>query len=318
MIRDIPEKLHTFFVPQMEQLGLAETPARHGCLSTIDDERGSGTLWALALGEDCLFTYHDIHVNEPMILKEFPDDYLCIGSMTEQAVRFCPLAPVLCQERNTVSFSQAGGMVEFELRPEDNHRSFTLCLTPRFFEKLPGFADSEIEALVDYLKTCHTNAHPRLVADALESMGPALAQNPGGAYYCEGKLHEILAACLDDALGPASDEDSEENEELLITRETMAFIDAHYAENLTLKSLADELYIGRTKLCDAFRESSGICVAEYLRNKRLTEAAKLLTTSSLKVATIAREVGYAQQSSFTEAFRKHYGVSPTQYRAKHP
>ena len=46
MVNDVSPSLHTFFVPQMEQLRMKEQPCRHGSLSVWDDECGKGLLWA--------------------------------------------------------------------------------------------------------------------------------------------------------------------------------------------------------------------------------------------------------------------------------
>lgn len=50
MVNDVSTELHTFFVPQMKQLGLVEQQCRHGSLSVLDSELGTGTLWAHSIG----------------------------------------------------------------------------------------------------------------------------------------------------------------------------------------------------------------------------------------------------------------------------
>ena len=46
----------------------------------------------------------------------------------------------------------------------------------------------------------------------------------------------------------------------------------------------------------------------------MDEARKLLETTDLKAAEISRLVGYAHQSSFTDAFRRQFGITPSQWR----
>lgn len=315
MISDVSPKLHTFFVPQMEQLEMSEQPSRHGSLSAFCDERGHGLLWAHSISDNCLFTFHEISINEQTRLVEFPDDYICITSMTDCSAKLCPVQSRYLRERNTLSFRQRGGAISFEMSPEEHHCSYTLCMTPDFFEELPGITDNEKEALVSYLCSCDTNAHPREITDALESMGPAWATSAGGACFCEGKTKEILAYVLDSAMQAGCEDllDSP-SEDKRLAREAQMIIDARYAENITLQSIANELFVGRTRLCELFREQMGSCVAEYLRDVRMANACEMLETTELKVSEISRLVGYAHQSSFTEAFRREFGVTPAQWR----
>ena len=91
MISDVSSNLHTFFVPQMEQLGMKEQPSRHGSLSMRDDEFGRGLLWAHSIGENCLYTFHEFSINEQTRLVEFPDDYVCVTSMTDCSARLLSL-----------------------------------------------------------------------------------------------------------------------------------------------------------------------------------------------------------------------------------
>lgn len=317
MVGDVSSGLHTFFVPQMEQLGLVEQPCRHGSLSVLDSELGSGTLWACSIGDDCLFTFHDLQLREPVRLMEFPEEYICITSMTESSARHCPIESRYLKERNTVSFHQDGGAVNFVIGPEERHRSYTFCMRPSFFESLEGLADSERELLVDHLESCDTNAHSREIGRALESLDSVWALRPGGNLFCEAKLREALACALDDAVHGLDDcAGSSSSENKRIAHEAQAIIDARFAENLTLKSIASELYVGRTRLCEVFREEVGSCVAEYIRSRRLAEAKVLLETTDMKAAEVGRVVGYTHQSSFTDAFRREFGTTPSQWRTE--
>ena len=213
MISDVSSNLHTFFVPQMEQLGMKEQPSRHGSLSMRDDEFGRGLLWAHSIGENCLYTFHEFSINEQTRLVEFPDDYVCVTSMTDCSARLCPVQSRYLRERNILSFRQKGGAVSFDLMPNEYHRSYTLCMTPSFFDELPGLTDSERETLVSYLCSCDTNTHSREIGDALESMGHSWATSVGGACFCEGRMKEIVARLLDDAVKASNDDPREPSTE---------------------------------------------------------------------------------------------------------
>lgn len=317
MINDVAEGLHTFFVPQMEQLGLVEQPAKHGSLSTVDAEWGSGVLWAHSISDDCLYTFHDLHLDEPIQMTEFPREYICITSMTDCSAKLCPVESLYLRDRNTMSFHQKGGAVSFTMNPSEQHRSYTLCMTPAFFDSIDGLNDDQKSMLVNHLCSCDTSTLPREVGLALESMNPSWATREGGNLYCAGKAKEILAYVLDSAARTAENDPwCLSSEDRRLAREAQMIIDERFSENLTLQTIAKELFVGKTRLCAVFREQNGACVAEYLRARRMAEAKRLLEATDMKTAEVAHMVGYSHQSSFTDAFKREHGISPAQWRER--
>ena len=85
-------------------------------------------------------------------------------------------------------------------------------------------------------------------------------------------------------------------------------------ERLTAESIAGELFVSRSRLCEAFRRVRGSGVAETLRKERMDAACRLLSAAGAHIADVARAVGYARSSSFDEAFRREFGCSPAQWR----
>ena len=63
----------------------------------------------------------------------------------------------------------------------------------------------------------------------------------------------------------------------------------------------------------AFTEA-GTSVQERLHAVRMQHAAELLRETSLPVSEITRSVGYRHSAQFAKAFRRYYGVAPTQWR----
>jgi AraC family transcriptional regulator len=67
-------------------------------------------------------------------------------------------------------------------------------------------------------------------------------------------------------------------------------------------------------LARSFRERYGVSVGEYVRRLRLDWAAAQLSATETPVATVAAEAGFADQSHFTRAFKRHMGLTPGRYR----
>ena len=95
-------------------------------------------------------------------------------------------------------------------------------------------------------------------------------------------------------------------------------IDGRYAEALDLEALSQVSGYSRAYFGRAFRRAYGVSPREYLITRRLERAAALLRSTDRTVVQICHAVGLASVGSFTTAFTRTYGRSPTAYRRGHP
>lgn len=91
------------------------------------------------------------------------------------------------------------------------------------------------------------------------------------------------------------------------------YIDNHLDDNLTVEGLAKYSDYSFYHFCHAFSSYTGVPAATYLRRRRMALAAKDLLAGH-KSSDVAAARGFDTSSGFAKAFRKHYGLSPTQYR----
>jgi AraC-like DNA-binding protein len=82
----------------------------------------------------------------------------------------------------------------------------------------------------------------------------------------------------------------------------------------TLAELAREAGASRTALADHFTEHVGKPPMAYLAAWRMQIAATLLTSGPLTVAQVADRVGYESEASFSKAFKRQTGLSPSEWR----
>lgn len=92
------------------------------------------------------------------------------------------------------------------------------------------------------------------------------------------------------------------------------YIDEHLDEPISLASLAGLARLSPFHFARAFSQSFGMPPHRYHTSQRIERAKTLLACPSQSVTNIAIDVGFAETSSFTKAFRKLVGVTPTQYR----
>ena len=92
------------------------------------------------------------------------------------------------------------------------------------------------------------------------------------------------------------------------------YIDEHYRD-ASLKELASELKFDIYWLSREIKRQTGRTYKELLQEKRMQQAAYMLTNSRMSVSEIISSVGYDNTSYFYRKFRERYGVSPKEYRA---
>ncbi|RED65022.1 response regulator transcription factor [Cohnella lupini] len=95
------------------------------------------------------------------------------------------------------------------------------------------------------------------------------------------------------------------------------YIDASYMNEISLTMLADRFHINPTYLSELFKKQTGSTFSEYIAQVRIGRAAELLQNPQLRLSDIAELVGFANASYLSIVFKKHYGVSPNEYR-NHP
>jgi AraC-like DNA-binding protein len=86
------------------------------------------------------------------------------------------------------------------------------------------------------------------------------------------------------------------------------------AADWTLKELARRAFASRSVLAERFQKLVGQAPMSYLTAFRLQLAGRQLRTSTANMAEVAGAVGYASEAAFSRAFKRHVGVSPSEWR----
>jgi AraC family transcriptional regulator len=92
------------------------------------------------------------------------------------------------------------------------------------------------------------------------------------------------------------------------------FIDEHLAEEISLATLAGLVDLSVYHFARAFKQSFSVPPHRYHMNRRMDRARSLLRRSAFSVTQIGSQIGFRETSSFTRAYRKFAGVTPSKYR----
>lgn len=93
-------------------------------------------------------------------------------------------------------------------------------------------------------------------------------------------------------------------------------IDERWNEKLTLDSIARSCGINRVKLTRGFRTMFAMSVADAILERRLGGARELLLVTDLPVSSVGYQCGYLNNASFSRAFSRRFGQTPSHFRTE--
>jgi AraC family transcriptional regulator len=94
------------------------------------------------------------------------------------------------------------------------------------------------------------------------------------------------------------------------------YVESHFAGEISLDQVAAAGGVSRYYLSRAFAEATGFPVMQYVRARRLSEAARALAAGAPDILSVALAAGYGSHEAFTRAFRDRFGVTPEAIRAE--
>lgn len=94
----------------------------------------------------------------------------------------------------------------------------------------------------------------------------------------------------------------------------MTIISDHYASDINIESVAEQLQVSKSYLSDLFKKETSYTFHEYLTNTRLKVACQLLEDPNYRIYEVAQRVGYRDQRYFSQVFKKNLGITPQEYK----
>ncbi|XID91759.1 helix-turn-helix domain-containing protein [Paenibacillaceae bacterium WGS1546] len=95
------------------------------------------------------------------------------------------------------------------------------------------------------------------------------------------------------------------------------YISLHYAKDLHLEMIADEIGLSPKYVSKLFKETTGSSITDTISRTRMEKAKQLLLETDLKIGEIAELTGIHSRTTFLRVFKKYEGISPMDYRNAH-
>ena len=145
----------------------------------------------------------------------------------------------------------------------------------------------------------------------LEMMASASTeQDYPGPLYLLLILHYVEQECIAESSAVARPHNE-------TVEQICAYLAANYRQKFSLTEVAAQFYLSPYYLSRLFRRVTGQSIVDYINNRRIEAAQKLLETTELSISAVAEQTGFASAAHFRRVFREVMGTGPLQYRKGH-
>lgn len=99
-------------------------------------------------------------------------------------------------------------------------------------------------------------------------------------------------------------------------RETEEYLQSHMARDISIDFMAERIGMGSRSFIRRFKAATGHAPGAYVQSLRMAAAKELLENNSIPVVTVSAQVGYTDLAFFRRLFKRHTGLTPTEYRER--
>lgn len=110
-----------------------------------------------------------------------------------------------------------------------------------------------------------------------------------------------------------SDQDGIQNRRHIIAQ-VQDIVTASHGQALSVKAIADQVYMHPVYLSKIYKAETGEGLGDYMIRMRMERALYLLKHTNKKIYEITNELGYQNPQYFSKMFKKHYGMTPNEFR----
>ena len=191
------------------------------------------------------------------------------------------------------------------LLPKKEDTSSDRFLRPFLAGKIP--VPTIITSVSDYYKD---------VSECIDACDEICKTKPEGyELYIKSKLYEFFFVLYNRCRNTSP---VRRQKSLDKTKDILKYIENNYMHKITVADAAEVAKFSESHFMRYFKETMGSSFIDYLKDYRLTMAARLLLVSESSILSISEEVGFDNLSYFNRAFKAQYGMTPSQYRKHGP
>ena len=105
------------------------------------------------------------------------------------------------------------------------------------------------------------------------------------------------------------------NEMNCMTRNVCRFVLENVEKQVSIKTIADQMFLNQSYLSTLFKDKTGISLIEYMTMVKMESAKILFLDSEIKNYEVAYKLGYKDVEYFSKVFKKNVGITPSEFKA---
>lgn len=198
-----------------------------------------------------------------------------------------------------------------EFEPGTTYERTIIYISPQFLKRYgTEDCDLEISFEMEAGSVLRTKENPKLFDMASELEHELSEERYGKSVMSNVLLLRLLVEC-----GRVARAQQQTNSNLITTEnvrvlEIMKYIDTHLSEEISIEQLAERFYFSKYHMMRLFRQETGQSIYEYLTLKRLLHAKDMIVHGE-NATESCYSSGFRSYSSFTRAYAKYFGMTPT-------
>lgn len=215
---------------------------------------------------------------------------------------------------NTTSILPTGTLLLF--KPGVTHKLFTepfksthfvVCIEQHYFEKYISrvFPEFDLDEFPDYVSKPISKEKSKYV----EHLGSTICRN---TKFVQAMADEILYLLISDFMYSNGTLDCN-----TYVADIVQKLNNQLYMNTSVKDICSQYPYSQSMLLREFKKLTGMTIVEYKAQQKMHYACQLLTETDSKIIEIAASLQYDSLSYFLNAFKKAYGMTPSEYRKKH-
>ena len=323
--------IEQIFEPQFRQISLHPVSGTaqikgSGITYRPAPDVGDGYYWVQPIRDLCAVTIVDLTFKKEIELNYEHPSFLTVGNYAP------PVVPHF-QENTAASYSTQCAKTKNHLIGYINDasrfragisaggamRCVSVTMLPRYFRSfLPKYFSVDQQELVysvEGLADMVTMPELEYLFAQICRINPSVKS---GNLYFESKVLELLSLIQiqQERQKEFPDISALDEDTVAMIHRVAAFLQNHCEQHFTLETLGKIFYTNKNKLSYLFRLVYNESIPGYIQKMRLEKAKKQLEYPGISIYEIAHSIGFKNQGSFSDWFRKEAGFSPSEYRNK--
>ena len=283
----------------------------------LNEEKGIGGFSILGNPKSAMAIISDCTLYQPFIIKEYADERMIeIGQYYSGTASYYQKKDSLFEFEYGlnayVNYNFFCGYKRIEANKrllnisfafrEDFFSSLPIKLGDDFFERAAMLLNPKPVSIPEITSICSSIKECSLEGEALK-------------LYIQGKSLEVFSLLYNYIYKEKPKLNVYlSSKDKTILNSVKSYIETNFINSFTILELTKKFAINQQKLVTGFKEMFNTTINDYTQKCRMTKALDLLCDDELPIVEIAKSVGYYGDGYFQKAFKKTYGVTPSQMR----